>query len=68
MAKHTEIIWQDAKLKYKLSNRQVEMAKKLGLNPKKFGKYANTEQQQWKSPLSEYIEYLFDKQFNKSKK
>lgn len=64
MAKHSETIWQDAKRKYKLSNRHVDMAKKLGLNPKKFGKYANHKQQQWKSPLPEYIEHLFDKQFS----
>ena len=67
MAKNNEKTWQEAKKKYHLSNRHIEMAKKLGLNPKKFGSYANHKQQQWKAPLPEYIEYLFDKQSNNKK-
>lgn len=41
------------------------MAKTLGLNPKKFGGYANHKQQPWKAPLPEYIEELYEKRFKK---
>ena len=41
------------------------MAKALGLNIKKFGSYANYEQQPWKAPLPDYIEELYEKRFKK---
>jgi len=43
------------------------MARELGLNPKKFGGYANHRQQRWKRPLGEYIEHLYSKRFGKTK-
>ncbi len=58
--------WIEARKKYRLSHAQVQMARELGLNPKKFGKLANHKQESWKMPLPEYIEYLFEKHFKKS--
>lgn len=55
--------WQVAKNKYRLAARHIKMAKALGLNPKKFGGYANHQQQPWKSPLRDYIEELYEKRF-----
>ena len=57
--------WIEARKKYSLSHSQVQMARELGLNPKKFGSLANHKQEQWKAPLPEYIEYLFEKHFKK---
>ena len=57
--------WVVAKQKYKLTNTQIYMAKALGLNPKKFGSYANHKQQPWKAPLADYIEELYEKRFKK---
>jgi len=42
------------------------MARELGLNPKKFGGYANHRQQRWKRPLGEYIEHLYFKRFGRT--
>ena len=42
------------------------MARELGLNPKKFGGYANHRQESWKRPLGEFIEYLYLKRFKRS--
>jgi hypothetical protein len=36
-----------------------QMARELGLNPKKFGSLANTKQEPQKVPLSEFIEERF---------
>lgn len=55
--------WQIAKKKYGLAVRHVKMAKALGLNPKKFGGYANHQQQSWKAPLRNYIEELYEEKF-----
>jgi hypothetical protein len=58
-----EVAWENAKKKYRLSNEIIHMAKKLGLNPKKFGGIANYKQEPWKSTLSEFIRHLYEKRF-----
>ncbi len=57
--------WIEARKKYRLSHSQIQMARQLGLNPKKFGGLANYKQEQWKLPLPEYIEHLYQKKFGK---
>ena len=53
--------WLEARQKYRLSDSQIQM----GLNPRKFGGYANHRQESWKSPLGEYIQHLYLKRFKK---
>ena len=60
-------IWLDARKKYRLTDTQIQMARELGLNPKKFGGYANHRQEKWKRPLGEYIEELYFKRFKRDK-
>jgi hypothetical protein len=57
--------WVEAKKKYHLTDVQVQMARELGLNPKKFGGLANHRQEPWKLPLPEFIEELYFKRFKK---
>ena len=59
-------IWIDARQRYHLTHAQIQMARELGLNPKKFGGYANHRQEPWKRPLGEYIEHLYWKRFGKA--
>jgi len=58
--------WIDARKKYHLSHAQIQMARELGLNPKKFGSLDNTEKQPWKLPLPEFIEEIYFKRFRKN--
>jgi hypothetical protein len=58
-------VWIDARQRYHLTHAQIQMARELGLNPKKFGGYANHRQEPWKRPLGEYIEHLYLKRFGK---
>ncbi len=58
-------IWSEAKKKYRLTSEQVQMARELGLNPKKFGRNANHKQEPWKEPLPQYIETRYFKHFRK---
>ncbi|MCC5886220.1 MAG: hypothetical protein JJT88_07270 [Gammaproteobacteria bacterium] len=58
--------WIDARKRYGLSHAQVQMARELGLNPKKLGSLANTKQQPWKAPLPVFIEQIYAKQFKRS--
>lgn len=57
-------IWIDAKRKYHLSEATIQMAKELGLNPKKFGSIANHKQERWKEPLADFIKTLYEKRFS----
>jgi hypothetical protein len=59
--------WIDAKKKYRLSDVHIQMARELGMNPKKFGSLANHKQEQWKAPLPEFIEDLYFKRFKKDR-
>ena len=58
-------IWIDAGKKHKLSHAQIQMARELGMNPRKFGKLDNHKQEPWKAPLPEFIESLYCKRFGK---
>ena len=62
---HKLKLWVEARQKYRLSHTQIQMARELGLNPKKFGSLGNTKQQQWKLPLPEFIEEIYFKHFKK---
>ena len=59
--------WLQAKKKFRLSNMQIQMARELGMNPKKFGGLANHKQEPWKAPLPVFIEELYFKRFKKEK-
>jgi hypothetical protein len=48
-----------------LSHAHVQMARELGMNPKKLGKLNNHDQEPWKLPLREFIGKLYFKRFGK---
>src|SRR5215469_9829110 len=51
-------LWIDARKRHRLSHEQVQMARELGLNPRKLGKLDNHRQEPWKLPLPVFIEQL----------
>jgi hypothetical protein len=60
-------LWIDARKRHRLSHEQVQMARELGLNPKKLGKLDNHHQEPWKLPLPAFIEQLYRKRFGKDR-
>jgi len=60
-------MWIDARKRYHLSHAQIQMARELGMHPKKFGKISNHEQEPWKAPLPEFIERIYFKRFGKDR-
>jgi hypothetical protein len=58
-------VWLQVRKHYHLTDTQIQMARELGLNPKKFGGYANHRQESWKRPLGEFIEEMYFKRFKK---
>lgn len=60
-------VWKEARKRYRLSHTQIQMARELGLNPRKFGGLANHRQEPWKMPLPDFIEHLYRKRHNKDR-
>ena len=58
-------IWLVAQKRHRLSDRQVQMARELGLNPDKLGKIDNHRQEVWKAPLPQFIESIYFKRFKR---
>ena len=63
---HKFLPWIDVRKKYRLSHAQVQMARELGMSPKRFDRLANTEHKPWKVPLPQFIESLYEKRFGKT--
>jgi hypothetical protein len=59
------IPWLEAKKRHRLTDEQVQMARELGMNPKKLGKLDNHKQEPWKVPLPRFIEGLYLKRFKR---
>jgi hypothetical protein len=59
--------WIEARKQFRLSHMQVQMARELGLNPRRFGKLDNHRQEPWKMPLPRYIEHLYFRHFGKER-
>ena len=57
--------WVDIRKKYQLSHMHIQMARELGLNPKKFAGIDNHEQEPWKEPLPVFIKTLYNKRFSR---
>lgn len=50
-----------------MTHAHVQMARELGMNPKKLGKLDNHDQEPWKAPLPQFIERLYIKRFGKER-
>jgi len=57
--------WADARARFHLSHAVVQMARELGMNPKKLGGKANHHQERWKAPLPDFIADLYEKRFGR---
>ena len=55
--------WFEARKRYRLSHAQTQMARELGLNPKKLGGLDNRRQEPWKMPLPQFIEHCYFERF-----
>jgi len=59
--------WIQVRTRFHLSHAHVQMARELGMNPKKLGKLDNHRQEPWKAPLPEFIEHLYVKRFGRER-
>src|SRR3954463_16467025 len=59
-------LWIAARQRHRLSHAHVQMARELGMNPRKLGKLDNHKQEPWKLLLPQFIEELYLKRFGKT--
>jgi hypothetical protein len=59
--------WVEARRRHGLSHAHVQMARELGMNPKKVGSIANHRQDRWKAPLPVFIEDLYWRRFGRKR-
>ena len=57
--------WMAAQKRHCLSDRHVQMARELGLNPDKLWKIDNHRQEPWKATLPQFIENIYFKRFKR---
>jgi len=60
---HDEEAWTNAKKRCRLTARQVEMGRALGMNPRKLPGLRPSLQQHWKRPVGEFIEERYRRRF-----
>ena len=58
-------VWIEAQRRHKLSDAHVQMARELGMNPKKLGGLDNHRQEPWKAPLPVFLEECYEKRFGR---
>ncbi len=60
---YDEEAWKEARRICRLNRRQLDMARALGMNPKKLPRLRPSQQQRWKLPVGAFIEELYRKRF-----
>jgi hypothetical protein len=58
-------VWIEARRRYHLSHAHIQMARELGLNPKKFGSLANIDREAGKLPLPASVDKLYFRHYEK---
>ena len=59
--------WIDARRRHHLSHAHVQMARELGMNPRRLGGLDNHRQERWKAPLPIFIEDLYLERFGRER-
>jgi hypothetical protein len=63
-----EAEWEEAKKKCKLNGETIKMAKEMGLNPRSLIKNIPNKNEQWKAPVSVWIQEMYEERQSKALK
>lgn len=63
-----DVEWAEAKNKCRLNEEIVKMAKEMGLNPRSLIKNIPNKSEQWKAPVSIWIQEMYQKRQEKALK
>ena len=65
---YSDKLWKEAKLRCRLNEEDIRMAKEMGLNPKSLIKNIPSKQQQWKLPVKEWLQDMWEDRQEKADK
>ena len=65
---YSKELWEEAKKKCRLGEEEIRMAKEMGLNPKSLIKNIPNKSEQWKAPVKDWIQEMYEKRREKSEK
>lgn len=65
--KKNDPMWAKAKKKCRLNVATIQMAKEMGLNPKSLIKNIPSKSQQWKAPVQEWVQDMYEDRFGENK-
>ena len=63
---YSDQLWQEAKKKCRLNNEDIELAKRLGLNPRSLIKNIPNKSEPWKAPIKIWLREIDEKRRKKS--
>jgi hypothetical protein len=63
---YSEELWQEAKRRCRLNAEDVNLAKRLGLNPKSLIKNIPNKSEPWKAPVSVWLREIDEKRKKKT--
>ena len=63
---HSDDLWKKAKAKCRLSTEEIELAKKLGINPQSLIKNIPSKSQPWKASVGDWLREIDAKRQKKS--
>ncbi|MBZ9687436.1 hypothetical protein G9F72_013985 [Clostridium estertheticum] len=63
-----EVEWADVKKKCKLNSETLRQAKEMGLNPRSLIKNIPNKSEQWKAPVSVWIQDMYEERQAKANK
>lgn len=63
---YSEQLWQEAKRKCRLNNEDIELAKRLGLNPRSLIKNIPNKSEPWKAPVKIWLHEIDAKRQKKA--
>ncbi len=65
---YSDKLWKEAKVRCRLNEEDIRMAKEMGLNPKSLIKNIPSKQQQWKLPVKEWLRDMWEDRQEKADK
>ena len=63
-----DVEWAEAKKKCRLNEETVKMAKEMGLNPRSLIKNIPSKSEQWKAPVSIWIQEMYQERQEKAQR
>jgi hypothetical protein len=63
---HSDELWAECKRKCRLNAEDIELAKKLGLNPRSLIKNVPNKSEPWKAPVKDWLREIESKRIKKA--